>query len=146
MPCPGDNFSTPCVDDTITAAAETLFPDPGTPLQLVHHDDVANAVALVAVGDRRRTRRVIRCAASIRAIRAVNHLRTSGNRFWPNAFEGTAAEVLPVCARSTSSAASPALVSAPIEGLSRRLVKCRECRAMTGRRPTLRGDYGRPYA
>jgi UDP-glucose 4-epimerase len=25
-----------------------LFPDPGTPLQLVHHDDVANAVALAA--------------------------------------------------------------------------------------------------
>jgi nucleoside-diphosphate-sugar epimerase len=25
-----------------------LFPDPGTPLQLVHHDDVASAVALAA--------------------------------------------------------------------------------------------------
>lgn len=28
-----------------------VLPDPGTPLQLVHHDDVASAIALAALGD-----------------------------------------------------------------------------------------------
>src|SRR4029078_2669231 len=29
-------------------ALKPLFPDPGTPVQLVHHDDVATAIALAA--------------------------------------------------------------------------------------------------
>ncbi len=32
-------------------ALKPPFPDPGTPLQLVHHDDVAEAIALATVGD-----------------------------------------------------------------------------------------------